>query len=325
MTIEPAVSFDRVTKRYPGVTHNAIDDLSLDILPGEIFSLLGPNGAGKTTTIEMLVGLRKPTTGGVRTLGVDPVRDRDVVRRRVSVQPQHAAVFEQQTVEELLRCWASFYPLAKSAGEVIEQMGLQACRGTRIAKLSGGQRQRVLVGLALVSRPDLLVLDEPSTGLDPNARRELWTALTDFGLAGGTVVLSTHSMEEAERLSTRVAILHQGRIAACGSPESLVAEHAPQREIACQVNGGADTSALQALAETVEISDDASGGTRLRVTTTDSDAVLAALSTTMGARNIHIRDAGLEGVFRTLTGRHLDDEEHETEPELATVGAKGSN
>lgn len=309
-TTTHAVVFAAATKEYPGPhgSLRALDSLSLVVETREILTLLGPNGAGKTTTIELLVGLRRPSTGSVSTLGVDPARDRDLIRHRVSVQPQHAAVFEQQTVTEMLRCWSSFYPDAETADTMIERLGLESCRGQRIGKLSGGQQQRVLVALAMISKPDLLVLDEPSTGMDPNARSELWSAITDYRAAGGTVVLSTHSMEEAERLSDRVAILHHGRLAALGSPEALVAEHAPLREVTCRVPQGSDVESIRPLVDALVSTVDASGDTRLVLRTDDSDALLMALGSRVRARDIHLREAGLDGVFRAVTGRALDDD-----------------
>ncbi|GAA3977832.1 ABC transporter ATP-binding protein [Thermobifida alba] len=227
----PAVVIEKLVKRYPGpgggVT--AVAGIDLTIADGEIFGLLGPNGAGKTTTIETLVGLRRPTEGTVRVLGLDPVRQRAEVRRVVAVQPQQASVFEFQTVAELLHFWASCHPDPADPEEIIERMGLTGSRDVRTAKLSGGQRQRLLVGTALVSRPRLLVLDEPSTGMDPNSREELWAAVRAHRDAGGTVLLSTHSMEEAEALCDRVAIVDRGRIVACGPPRNWCTSTSPNR------------------------------------------------------------------------------------------------
>ncbi len=226
----PAVEIRGFVKRYTprkGEPTTAVDRLDLHVEHGSIHGLLGPNGAGKTTTIETLVGLRAPTAGTVRVLGVDPRADRDHIRRTVAVQPQHAAVFNHQTVAELLRAWASFHPEPDDPDAVIERMGLTSSRDVRVHRLSGGQRQRLLVGTALVSRPRLLVLDEPSTGLDPNAREDLWEAVRAYRADGGTVLLSTHSMEEAAALCDRMSVLDHGRIAAEGTAEGLVEEHAP--------------------------------------------------------------------------------------------------
>lgn len=305
-----AILLAQVTKRYRG-PHGDIDAMAgvdLTVRPGEIFGLLGPNGAGKTTTIETLVGLRRPTSGTVRVLGYDPATQRDEIRKHVAIQPQQAAVFEQQTVVELLRTWASFYPDPESPDTVIARMGLTASRDVRVSKLSGGQRQRLLVGTALISRPRLLVLDEPSTGMDPNARQELWNAVRDFRDAGGTVLLSTHSMEEAEMLCDRVAVLHKGTVAACGAPQELIATHAPERELHFTVPQGTDLTPLRDSAGVSHLTThDTAGGTRVVVRTHDSDTVFALVTGSLAAKQIQLREAGLEAVFRLLTGVSFDE------------------
>lgn len=304
-TTQQAVVLDDVTKRYPGREAPAVDGVSIVVEQGEILSLLGPNGAGKSTTLEMLVGLRTPTSGTVRVLGLDPVRQRDDIRARVAVQPQHAAVFDRQTVRELLRCWASFYVASRPPEEVIDRLGLGGSADVRIAKLSGGQRQRVLVGLALVSDPELLVLDEPSTGMDPNARQDLWETVADYRSGGGTVILSTHLMEEAESVSDRVAILDHGRLAAADTAEALVDAFAPGSEISAVVPDDAELAALAMLGPQVREQTDARGGRVVTLVTSSSDAALKELAA-LDARQIRVRESGLAGVFRALTGRTID-------------------
>ncbi|MET9870734.1 ABC transporter ATP-binding protein [Streptomyces sp. NPDC006386] len=300
-----AILLRNVTKHYPGPHGDvvALAGIDLSVRPGEIFGLLGPNGAGKTTTIETLVGLRRPTAGSVRVLGFDPVAQRDEIRKYVAIQPQHAAVFEQQTVAELLRVWASLYPDPEAPDVIIDRMGLSASRDVRVSKLSGGQRQRLLVGTALISRPRLLVLDEPSTGMDPNARQELWDAIRAHRGSGGTVLLSTHSMEEAEMLCDRVAVLHRGTVAACGTPQDLISTHAPEREVHFTVPAGTDITQLRATPGVSHVaSDDSGDSTRVTVRTSDSDAAFGLIAGPLGARHIQIKEAGLEAVFRILTG-----------------------
>ncbi len=309
MTDQPILRLEEVTKQYPDRNAPAVDGVSLEISRGEIISLLGPNGAGKTTTLEMIVGLRRPTSGTVSTLGLNPVSERDEIRRRVAVQPQHATVFDRQTVRELLRCWASFYPDAHTEDHVIGQLGLQDSAEVKIAKLSGGQRQRVLVGLALVSKPELLVLDEPTTGLDPNARQDLWGTIQQYRAEGGTVLLSTHLMEEAEELSDRVAIMHQGKLEAFDTTEYLITEFAPAVEISATVPAEAEHAEVSRLATDLVTEPHGSGGNRISFRTQSSDAALRAL-TDIRARQIHIREAGLAGVFRTLTGRDMAPQEN---------------
>jgi ABC-2 type transport system ATP-binding protein len=305
---DSAVHFEDVVKRYrgPAGDFDALRHVDLDVHRGELFALVGPNGAGKTTSIEIMVGLRRPTTGRVQVLGLDPQRQRTDIRQVVAIQPQKAAVFERQTVAELLRVWASFYPHPETPDSIMARLGLVDCRDTRIAKLSGGQQQRVLVGLALVARPKLLVLDEPSTGMDPNARQELWNSLRAYRRSGGTVLLSTHSMEEAEMLCDRVAVLHRGQIVACGTPDELIREHAPEREVLFTVPVGRDLAALDGYATVIETVAGSGGGIRVRVRTSDSDAVVKILAGPLEARQIEMNDAGLDAVFRRLTGTSFE-------------------
>jgi ABC-2 type transport system ATP-binding protein len=224
----------------------------------------------------------------------------------MSIQPQKAAVFPFQTIAELLAVWASFYPAPDTVDRMVDRLGLTESRDVRIAKLSGGQQQRVLVGLALIGRPELVVLDEPSTGMDPNARHELWAVLREYRAQGGTVLISTHAMEEAEQLCDRVAILDHGTIMALGEPAELIRQHSPGRAVGFTLTGDGGLGDLSDLATVVEhraVGD----ATRVSVVTEDSDAVLRLLTARVGARDIEIHDAGLDGVFSTLTGRGLDD------------------
>ncbi|WP_019872274.1 ABC transporter ATP-binding protein [Salinispora oceanensis] len=303
---DAAIRLIAVTKHYPGphgMVKAATDGIDLAVRPGEIFGLLGPNGAGKTTTIELLAGLRRPTSGTVLILGLDPAVKREEVRRQVAIQPQQAALFPQQTVAELLRVWASFYPAPETPEVIIGRIGLTDSRDVRVAKLSAGQRQRLLVGTALISHPQVLILDEPSTGLDPNARQELWSAIRGHRDGGGTVLLSTHSMAEAETLCDRVAVLHQGKVTACGAPRELIAHHAPEREVRFTVAIGTDLTALRAAEGVTRVeSHDTADGTRVTVHTRDSDLVLRRLVGPLAATRIQLREAGLAAVFRHLTG-----------------------
>lgn len=307
---EPIIRMRNVVKCYPGPDEDivALGGIGLTVEPGEVFGLLGPNGSGKTTSIEIIAGLRRVSAGEVRTVGLDPFTQRTEVRRVVSIQPQQAAVFDQQTVSELLRVWASLYPEPDEVDAIIARMGLQSSRNIRIAKLSGGQQQRLLVGLALISHPRLLILDEPSTGMDPNARQELWTALRDYRESGGTVLLSTHSMEEAEILCDRVAVLHRGELVACAAPQDLVRTYAPGREITFTVEAGHDLHDLAVhTSELTTTATGTEGDVRVRLRTLDSDAVFTMITGRLRARQIEVKDGGLESVFRRLTGYAFDD------------------
>jgi ABC-2 type transport system ATP-binding protein len=217
----PAVLVENLRKRYGGTV--AVDDLSLRIDTGEVFGVLGTNGAGKTTTVEIIAGLRRPDRGRVAVLGLDPGRDRARVRQVLGVQLQQATLHGALTVAELVALYRSFYPDPRPAEELLALVGLGDQRDTRFEALSGGQQQRLSVALALAGRPRVVILDELSTGLDPRARRRMWTSIERLRAEDVTVVLVSHSMEEVERLCDRVALLHGGQAVAVGTPAELVA------------------------------------------------------------------------------------------------------
>ncbi len=219
--MEPAVSIRGLVKRFGDVV--AVDGLSLAIAPGECFGLLGPNGAGKTTTIEVVEGLQPPTSGEVRVLGLSWDADARRIRERIGVQLQETVLQGLLSVRETLTLFASFYPLARPVADVLADVGLSDEAKKRVQALSGGLKQRLAIGCALVADPEILFLDEPTTGLDPAARRALWEVIRRYQSRGRTVVLTTHYMEEAERLCDRIAIMDRGRLAALGTPDDLVA------------------------------------------------------------------------------------------------------
>lgn len=223
----------------------AVDDVSLSIRRGEIFGILGPNGAGKTTTVECIGGLRRPDGGQISVLGLDVARDRDELRRRVGVQLQTSELPDKLQVGEALELFSSFYQEPRDPDELLERLGLEDKRRARFAGLSGGQRQRLSIALALVGRPELAILDELTTGLDPGARRETWKLIESIRDEGLTVILVTHFMEEAEYLCDRVALLHHGRVVATDTPAGLAAG-AGQR-ISFRADGGLDPALLRAL------------------------------------------------------------------------------
>jgi ABC-2 type transport system ATP-binding protein len=221
MSASSAVRCEGLIKRYGDVT--AVDGLSLTVHRGECFGLLGPNGAGKTTTIEILEGLLTPDTGDVEVLGLRWRRDEDALRQRLGIQLQETRLAEKLTVEETLRLFRSFYHRGRTIEELLAIVELESKRASWVGKLSGGQRQRLAIACALAGAPDLLFLDEPTTGLDPQSRRQLWGVLERFRAAGGTVLLTTHYMDEAEVLCDRVAVVDRGRVIALGSPKELIA------------------------------------------------------------------------------------------------------
>ena len=216
-----AVDCDQIVKRYSDVL--AVDRLSLQVRRGECFGLLGPNGAGKTTTIEILEGLLTADEGRVSVLGRSWQEHERELRQRLGIQLQETQLNDKLTVEETMRLFRSFYDRGPQVPELIKMVELESKRHSRVGKLSGGQKQRLALACALAGGPDLLFLDEPTTGLDPQSRRQLWDLLRRYRDAGGTVLLTTHHMEEAETLCDRVAVVDQGRVIALGTPRELIA------------------------------------------------------------------------------------------------------
>jgi ABC-2 type transport system ATP-binding protein len=217
---EHAVVCSGLQKRYSDVV--AVDDLSLIVHRGECFGLLGPNGAGKTTTIEILEGLLQPDAGDVEVLGLRWKRNERELRERLGVQLQETQLAEKLTVDETLAMFRSFYRKGLTVDELVQIVELESKRTSRVGKLSGGQRQRLSLACALAGDPDLLFLDEPTTGLDPQSRRQLWDTLRRFREKGGTILLTTHYMDEAETLCDRVAIVDHGKVIALGTPKELI-------------------------------------------------------------------------------------------------------
>jgi ABC-2 type transport system ATP-binding protein len=219
----------RLIKTYGRV--RAIDDVSFEVFEGEIFGLIGPNGAGKTTTMECIEGLRAPDAGAVSVLGLDPRREPHMLQQRIGVQLQEAQLQKRIKVREALSFWASLYPRPVNGGRLLEQLGLGGKEDAWFMTLSGGQKQRLFIALALINDPEVVFLDELTTGLDPQARRAIWDLVRGIRARGKTVFLTTHLMEEAERLCDRVAIIDHGRIVDIDSPDRLVARHCPWRTV----------------------------------------------------------------------------------------------
>jgi ABC-2 type transport system ATP-binding protein len=225
------VSVRALSKRYRRVV--ALADVSLDVFEGEIFGLIGPNGAGKTTTMECIQGSRRKDGGTITVLGLDPHRDSTALRRRIGVQHQEAHLQKRIKVWEAVDLWASLYDRERvvDADVLLDRLGLAGKRDARFMNLSGGQKQRLFIALALIHQPELVFLDELTTGLDPQARRAIWELVRDIRARGATVFLTTHLMEEAERLCDRVAIIEHGRVIEMGTPPELVARHCPERRV----------------------------------------------------------------------------------------------
>ena len=215
-----SIHIDNLVKRYGSFT--AVDGLSLDVTPGETYALLGPNGAGKTTTVEILEGLRTADDGVVEVLGLNPITDRTALQRRIGVMLQEGGVYQGAKAREVLNLFTSYYPDARDADDLLELVGLTGQAETLHRRLSGGEKQRLSMAMALVHRPELVFLDEPTAGMDPVARRTTWEIIERLKARGATILLTTHFMDEAERLADRVGIINSGRMVAEGSPTELI-------------------------------------------------------------------------------------------------------
>jgi ABC-2 type transport system ATP-binding protein len=287
----------------------AVDGISFDVRRGEVFGLLGPNGAGKTTTVEVLEGLRTPDAGTVTVLGVDVVRSPDLVKPRIGVSLQNAALYPKLTVVELLDLFGTFYPKSRPSSELIELMDLGEKRRSRTQELSGGQRQRLSVALALVGDPELVFLDEPTTGMDPAARRMLWDVINRLRTEGRSVLLTTHYLEEAEILCDRIAIVDHGRILELGTVRELVDRRFHERAVRFDAIDGLDDARLAAIpGVTSTAREDGETVLYTRDVPATIGAVLA-VADELGAEpgNLAVRRATLEDVFLALTGRTLRD------------------
>ena len=307
----PALRVVGLRKRYGDVV--AVDGLDLTVAAGECFGLLGPNGAGKTTTIESCEGLTLPDEGIVEVLGQRWSDDERALRERLGIQLQETQLAEKLTVEETVRLFRSFYAHGREVDEVIAIVQLDEKRGARVGKLSGGQKQRLALACALVGDPELLFLDEPTTGLDPQSRRQLWDLITELKASGRSIVLTTHYMDEAERLCDRVAIVDHGRVIALGTPRELIAGLGAEHVVEFTVTGGADGAldvpALERL--------DGVKGARVHDGRWSLEAVelaraVPAILGALSERGLPLEElvthsAPLEDVFVSLTGRQLRD------------------
>jgi ABC-2 type transport system ATP-binding protein len=305
----PPLSIRGLRKVYKDVV--AVAGVDLEAHTGECLGLLGPNGAGKTTTIEICEGLTTPDAGTVQLFGMEWRHHARELRQRIGVQLQETQFSEKLTVAEVVRLFRSFYRKGPSLEEIIRTVQLEEKLNSRVGGLSGGQKQRLAMACALVGEPALLFLDEPTTGLDPQARRQLWELVEQLKSAGRTIILTTHYMEEAERLCDRVAIMDHGRIIALGTPRELIASIGIEQMIEFAVDGeGIDTATLEQL-EGVRAARRENGQYRLSVSELHrSVPALFAHVAHAGVALTELRthSATLEDVFVSLTGRHLRDE-----------------
>jgi ABC-2 type transport system ATP-binding protein len=303
----PVIAVSGLRKSYGDV--RAVDGISFEVERGQVFGLLGPNGAGKTTTIEILEGLNRSDAGSVSVLGLDPARDNLQLKERIGVQLQTAALYPNLTVVELIDVFRSFYSHSRPTRDLVREFGLEERQSGLTKELSGGQRQRLSVALAMVNDPELIFLDEPTTGLDPQARRSLWDRVAALKGEGRTVVMTTHYMEEAEQLCDRVAIMDHGRILESGTVNEVVSGHFKDRSIRFGTRAELDDARLAGVRAVTRVGRE---GDETVMYTTDVPATIVDLERLaaelgQGGLDIAVKRPTLEDVFLELTGRALRD------------------
>ena len=319
----PVVVVRDLRKSYGAV--RAVADVSFTIEAGEIFGLLGPNGAGKTTTLECLIGLREPDAGQLEVCGLDAVRRAPEVKQKIGVALQSTALSEKITPREALRLFGAFYQQHMGPELLLERFALVEKADARFDTLSGGQRQRLALALAFVNRPQIVLLDEPTTGLDPQARRELHAAIAQMKADGYTVLFTTHYLDEAEKLCDRVAIIDHGRIVATGAPRELIAQASGTQTVTLVTRRAIGRDRLLALAGVRELA--SAGEGRVRFQTIDATATLAALAPLLEAERadvleLHVRKASLEEVFLGLTRAEDESRADFSPPSTAREGKR---
>ncbi len=299
-----AIEVNDLHKSYGSI--RAVDGVSFTVEEGEIFGMVGPNGAGKTTTIECVEGLRRPDRGTVRVLGLDPRRDGYQLRRRIGVQLQEGSLPPRLKVWEALDLFGSFYPRRVDGRALLEQLGLAEKRNASFDKLSGGQKQRLFIALALINDPELVFLDELTTGLDPQARRAMWDLVRGIRERGKTIFLTTHFMEEAERLCDRVAIIDHGRIVALDTPENLIRSLGAEQRVVFTADGPWDDTPLRGVPGVTRVEQI---GERM-VVYGRGEGLVGGVVSALEALGVRFRDLRteqptLEDVFLALTGREM--------------------
>jgi ABC-2 type transport system ATP-binding protein len=298
------IEVNELVKRYG--QHTAVDGVSFTVAQGEIFGILGPNGAGKTTTVECIEALRRPDGGTVRVLGLDPQTHHVELKQRLGAQLQESELPEKLKVREAMELYSSFYPDPADWRELLDTLGLSGRHDAQYRTLSGGQKQRLSIALALVGRPEVAVLDELTTGLDPQARRDVWDLIEKIRHGGVTILLVTHFMEEAERLCDRLALIDAGKVVAIDSPAGLVSTVDNERRIRFRPSAPLDDALLTALPEVTSVS---RTGSQILVTGTGN--VLHAVTSVLArnqiiAADLRIEQTSLDDAFVALTGRAID-------------------
>jgi ABC-2 type transport system ATP-binding protein len=291
----------------------AVDGLELEVRTGECFGLLGPNGAGKTTTMEICEGLLSADSGDVEMLGMRWDSGAAQLRQRLGIQLQDTQLSEKLTVLETVRLFRSFYHAGAAAAQIIALVQLEEKAKSRVGQLSGGQKQRLAMACALVGDPDFLFLDEPTTGLDPQARRQVWDLIEKFKASGRTILLTTHYMDEAERLCDRIAIMDRGKVIALGTPRELIASIGVEHVVEFSAGSAAHPLTVSALRQIEGVRDVRSENGSVQMQVTELHRAVPALLAELGRQGVPLTElrthsASLEDVFVTLTGRHLRDE-----------------
>ena len=306
MMRQPVIHVDAIRKTYGRTV--AVDEISFEVEPGEIFGLIGPNGAGKTTTMECVEGLRTADRGSISVLGLDPTRQAYALQQRIGVQLQEAQLQKRIKVGEAIGFWASLYAKPLDSDRLLDQLGLSDKRNAWFMTLSGGQKQRLFIALALINDPELVFLDELTTGLDPQARRATWDLVRSIRERGKTVFLTTHLMEEAERLCDRVAIIDHGRIIDIGAPDELVRRHCPERSVLVATEDPAAGERFRAIPHVDSVS---SEGMHITIRGRGDDFVTEIIHC-LAEHRIRVIDfrtelPTLEDVFLKLTGHVIRD------------------
>ncbi|WP_110513359.1 ABC transporter ATP-binding protein [Herpetosiphon llansteffanensis] len=302
-----AIQVENLVKIYGPL--RAVDGISFEVAKGEVFGMLGPNGAGKSTTTEMIEGLRKPDGGNIHVLGHDVLKNVEPIKQRIGIQLQTTSLFQKLTTRELVKLFASFYKNTLPVDEVIGLVNLEEKVNTASKDLSGGQRQRLAVAIALINDPDIIFLDEPTTGLDPQARRSMWDVVSNLQKRGKTVFLTTHYMEEAERLCDRVAVVDHGKIIALGKPQALIHDNFDETALEFSNDEQLPENLLASLPGVERVQNENG------ITTIYSKSVARTTNALMALveqqqtelRGFTIRAATLEDVFLKLTGRRIRD------------------
>jgi len=309
MNSQPAtvIEVNTLVKAYGNI--KAVNQVSFDVVQGEVFGMLGPNGAGKTTTVEIIEGMRTADSGTVKVLGMDISKQTRAIKERIGVQSQDPALFPTMKVHEIINFFRSLYKKSIPASEIIKLVALKESQNVLFNNLSGGQQQRLSVALAFVNDPDIIFLDEPTTGLDPQARRAMWEVIETFRKAGKTVFLTTHYMEEAERLCDRVAIMDQGQIIALESPQRMIEEHIKESAIQFKMT---NYPGEEVLAKLTNVTKAIKEGDDIILYTNNIPAAIASLLNLASANSselseLFIRQATLEDVFLKLTGKRIRD------------------